>query len=161
MTPTITNTTVISSAGWGIRLSGASAGALLQGNDVMANGAGGIFLTSSSPGIFGNLVTGNPTGIYCDGGSLPVIGGVWYHGNDIYGNSTNFGVQSTGLATVTATYNWWGSATGPTHWGNPGGVGDAVTDYVDYGRWLGASTRPSTPVLAISPTQRDFGQVSR
>ncbi|NTU66118.1 MAG: hypothetical protein HGB05_22610, partial [Chloroflexi bacterium] len=51
---------------------------------------------------------GNPTGIYCEGGSLPVIGGVWYHGNDIYSNTTNFGVQNTGAA--------WGMLEGLNHW---------------------------------------------
>ncbi len=38
---------------------------------------------------------------------------------------------------VDGELNWWGSATGPTHSGNPGGVGEPSTDYVDYDPWIG------------------------
>ena len=45
---------------------------------------------------------------------------------------------------VDAEYNWWGDATGPYDgsndtgtggWFNPGGLGDDVSDYVDYDPW--------------------------
>ena len=52
--------------------------------------------------------------------------------------------ESTGLegwhgpstVTVDAKYNWWGSATGPTHTSNPEGTGYKVSDNVDYDPWL-------------------------
>jgi hypothetical protein len=69
-------------------------------------------------------------------------------GNDIYGN-TNYGVcvdTANVTETVTAESNWWGDATGPTHTGNPGGVGDAVTDLVDYDPFLTSESPCAPPV---------------
>ncbi len=50
---------------------------------------------------------------------------------------------------VSATKNWWGSASGPTHASNPSGNGDAVTNNVVYDPWYNsagmtalASTKP-------------------
>ena len=59
--------------------------------------------------------------------------------NNIYGN-TNYGLNNTDGATYTrtvdATTNWWGDVSGPYHSSsNPDGLGDAVSDYVDYEPW--------------------------
>jgi len=59
--------------------------------------------------------------------------------NNIYGN-TNYGLNNTDGATydttVDATYNWWGDCSGPYHYStNTGGLGDEVSDYVDYEPW--------------------------
>jgi hypothetical protein len=35
-----------------------------------------------------------------------------------------------------ATGNWWGSRTGPAHQTNPGGIGDSVSDFIDFSAWL-------------------------
>jgi hypothetical protein len=155
----ITNTHVLSNAGWGLRLDDAGDGALLEGNDIVGNGAGGVLLTRSSPRMYRNLITGNYTGVSCTGSSQPFIGGTWQNGNDIYSNTVGYGVENASEVSVTATYNWWGSPTGPKHDGNPDGLGELVTDWVDYAPYLGASTRPPTPVLAIAPTLYDFGRV--
>ena len=61
------------------------------------------------------------------------------HCNNIYDNR-ECGVESAKAyddttAVFDATHNWWGHATGPFHSGNPGGIGDAVSDYVDYSNW--------------------------
>ncbi|PIU22835.1 MAG: hypothetical protein COT13_06340, partial [Chloroflexi bacterium CG08_land_8_20_14_0_20_45_12] len=57
------------------------------------------------------------------------------HYCNIYGN-TDYGVYSYGH-TVNATYNWWGSASGPYHlYTNPSGLGDKVSDNVIYNPWL-------------------------
>ena len=38
---------------------------------------------------------------------------------------------------VVADSNWWGDATGPYHpIANPSGLGDSVSDYVDFDPWL-------------------------
>jgi hypothetical protein len=64
----------------------------------------------------------------------------------IVGN-TSYGVSSTGVA-VAAEGNWWGDPTGPldnsddTGSGglyNPGGLGDEVSDNVDYDPWFGGN----------------------
>ncbi|UCE20325.1 MAG: T9SS type A sorting domain-containing protein [Gemmatimonadota bacterium] len=59
--------------------------------------------------------------------------GTEIHNNYIEGNSL-FGV-STGPP-VNAENNWWGSCTGPSHSTNPQGLGDAVSDNVDFAPWL-------------------------
>lgn len=62
---------------------------------------------------------------------------------------TNFGVNNVNAPLANAKNNWWGDATGPkdTTSGadacgltlfNPGGLGDPVSDCVDYAPWLGA-----------------------
>ncbi|MEA2076225.1 MAG: right-handed parallel beta-helix repeat-containing protein [Euryarchaeota archaeon] len=58
--------------------------------------------------------------------------------NNIYDNYWGLFVIDAYTGTVTAECNWWGHASGPTHAGNPGGTGDAVSDNVDYDPWLGA-----------------------
>ncbi|MBU2502401.1 right-handed parallel beta-helix repeat-containing protein [bacterium] len=77
-------------------------------------------------------------------------------GNEIYGNGTlgnpiaQHGFQVVGVPTngllVAAEDNWWGDSTGPldtsddTGTGglyNPGGLGDEVTDHIDYYPWSG------------------------
>ena len=56
------------------------------------------------------------------------------HYNNLVGN--DYGVDST-APLVDATYNWWGSSSGPYHATlNPAGTGDAVSDYVDFEPWL-------------------------
>ena len=135
-------------------------------NDTAVWRGGGIYCYECSPTIAGNTVSGNVVpltevggGIVCDGSS-PIIcnciisdnngDGVYcqpdfwgfvsdpviYH-NDICGN-TSFGVCNVDTAImVAADSNWWGHATGPYHLTlNPGGMGDSVSDYVDFDPWL-------------------------
>lgn len=52
-------------------------------------------------------------------------------------------VENGGIAVFTsqaawqmATGNWWGSRTGPAYRTNPGGVGDSVSDFIDFSAWL-------------------------
>nr|MEE4269773.1 right-handed parallel beta-helix repeat-containing protein [Candidatus Krumholzibacteria bacterium] len=68
----------------------------------------------------------------------------WIHNCDFLGN-TYYAVRNQGTAfTVDATGNWWGHATGPLDdsddtgaggFYNPGGLGDPVSDRVDYSGW--------------------------
>ncbi len=68
----------------------------------------------------------------------------WIHNSDFISN-TYYAVRNQGTAfTVDATSNWWGHASGPLDnsddtgsggFFNPGGLGDPVTDLVDYGSW--------------------------
>ena len=78
----------------------------------------------------------------CKSAASPTI-----HYNDIFDN-IGYSVQNTdSTITIDATNNWWGDATGPYHpTANPGGMGDSVSDYVDFDPWLswpvGVEERP-------------------
>ncbi|MCX6277408.1 MAG: cohesin domain-containing protein [Bacteroidetes bacterium] len=90
----------------------------------------GITLNSASPTILNSAVNKNRIGLLANGASNPLVNNC-----DIYGNQL-YGIQNVGLAfNINAGNCWWGSNTGPTHSGNPGGTGDAVTYMVDYTPW--------------------------
>jgi predicted outer membrane repeat protein len=144
-------------------------------NDTADWDGGGIYCYQSSPTLNGNIVsenviplTGFGGGIVCDGSS-PVISGCIISGNngdgvycqlDPWGNHSSpvirnndicdnvgFGVCNIDITViVSADSNWWGDATGPYHpVTNPGGLGDSVSDCVDFSPWLtgpGVVTQP-------------------
>lgn len=100
--------------------------------------------------INNNTVSANDSdGIFCDNGE-PVI-----QNNNITGN-VRYGVHNVWSgATVNAENNWWGDSTGPYHPTlNPGGMGDTVSDYVDFEPWLhnpwGIEEQP-----AVNPAEQD------
>ncbi|MBE0431891.1 right-handed parallel beta-helix repeat-containing protein [candidate division WOR-3 bacterium] len=110
--------------------------------------------------ITNNMITMNIAdsaggGIWCYLSSLPIIDSCTISGNagdGIYSGYfsspliTNCNItDNAGFAVrnadptelVVAENNWWGDATGPFHpASNPGGMGDTVSDYVDYDPWL-------------------------
>jgi hypothetical protein len=65
--------------------------------------------------------------------------------NNIYLN--NYGFATNGTTVQDATFNWWGDATGPYHpVTNVCGLGNDVTDYVNYSPWYtNVYTIPSPP----------------
>ena len=65
-------------------------------------------------------------------------------------------VNGTGQATVSATLNWWGSATGPTTPANPGGTGAAVSAGVPFVPWLCSGTDTS-PAIGFQPSLSPCG----
>ncbi len=90
--------------------------------------AAGIKTTSASPSIsncsFNNC---NHVGVQASAASNPTINFC-----DFY-NITNNAVNNVNQSFVINAENcWWGSNTGPTHSGNPGGTGEPVTNSVDY-----------------------------
>jgi len=122
-----------------------------------SNEGGGIFC-GSSPKIIHNFIAGNVSiggaidcfhnsspiidscfiinnnsdGIKCSFGSNPQI----YY-NDIYGN-TGYGLRNMdSTVIINAPYNWWGDNSGPYHpILNPLGLGDQVSDNVNFEPWL-------------------------
>jgi len=62
---------------------------------------------------------------------------------ELEGNGLAVFVEGIPQLPVDARYNWWGDASGPYHpLLNPGGLGDAVGDHVDFTPWNGASHAP-------------------
>ncbi|MDI6802492.1 MAG: right-handed parallel beta-helix repeat-containing protein [Bacteroidota bacterium] len=125
-------------------------------NSIIQNSGGhGVYLTGSSttPQIFQNKIHSNNVGIYCTGNANPLISGSIQNSNEIY-NNTNYGVQnSSSSIIVNARRNWWGDPSGPYHpITNPNGLGNSVSDYVDYFDF-------STPEISIEPAIVDFNSV--
>ncbi len=102
---------------------------------------GGIFLDTPSwwatSLIVSNTISDNDAsilggGIYCEdieGTQLSFLL------NNIQGNQ-NYGLYNQDTILIDAEYNWWGDASGPYHpLLNPGGLGDSVSDYVDFIPW--------------------------
>jgi hypothetical protein len=90
--------------------------------------------------IEGSIISNNGgAGIYACSNSTQEI-----HFNNIMGNSL-YGVANAGGGMVNATYNWWGDASGPYNTiANHGGMGNAVSDNVDFEPWLGAKAVTET-----------------
>ncbi len=56
-------------------------------------------------------------------------------GSCIVGNGDT-AIFTNRLPSLNAIGNWWGSRTGPAYWTNPGGIGDSVSDFIDFSAWL-------------------------
>jgi parallel beta-helix repeat protein len=106
---------------------------IIQGNIITTNTGTGIWCTNhSNPTIQGNIITFNiECGISCREGSKPEI-----HQNDIYGQN-NYGLcNEDDSVTVNATYNYWGSESGPAL-GLPDAVDpEEVNGSVLFNPWL-------------------------
>jgi hypothetical protein len=108
---------------------------------------GGAFLaddqiradTSSLTIRYSTIARSGNDGIKLDGGA-PTI-----EFNTIMDNNA-FGLQNIDdTVTAVAECNYWGDETGPTHASNPGGLGDEVSDYVDFDPWLTSPDDDCTP----------------
>lgn len=115
----------------------------ITNNTIRHNASRGIYVTGagSTALIAGNQIHGNAVGILCAGSAQPVIGGSVDRANDIHANIVA-GVQneSEGIM-INARHNWWGDSTGPFHDStNPDALGNAVSDWVDYGDFLSEPT---------------------
>jgi hypothetical protein len=112
---------------------------LIRRNTIIDNTAdygGGIALSFSSSIVDSCIIQNNSLdGIYCEliwySPSYPLI-----NYNQICDNA-GYGVRNYDSVWVNVENNWWGDATGPFHPdSNPGGLGDSVSDYVDFTPWL-------------------------
>lgn len=102
--------------------------------------SGALEITDANPQIDNCIFTNNTVALnYKGAAGDPVKGHV--NDCDIFGNSL-YGIRNTGMSfTIDAQNNWWGHASGPLDasddtgsggFYNPGGLGDEVTDRVDY-----------------------------
>jgi parallel beta-helix repeat protein len=102
---------------------GDSTGNIITYNDVTSNSYYGIYLNLSSSN---NEI----------------------HYNNITGHFRNGVYAEDAASLVNATYNWWGSWTGPKHTTtNPGGSGDEVTNHVIYRPWGLFNVPPTIEVM--------------
>jgi len=129
-------------------------------NNIISNNWAGIGVWDASDNtIENNIVKSNEYGIIVDGDShnnvitrndilnnmidgilVEPYGGFDPSGTEIHCNNivdnANYGVNKIGLETVNARCNWWGAASGPYHnVTNTSGLGDRVSDNVDYYPW--------------------------
>ncbi len=92
--------------------------------------SGNINLTSASPTIQNSTLTESYYGIYTSGSEPNLIC------NNLYDNLGYGLYNATTDLLVMAENQWWGSVSGPFHQDtNPGGTGNAVSDWVDYDPW--------------------------
>jgi hypothetical protein len=98
------------------------------------NGVGvGVLLNSTGVTITENSIRNNATGV-----EARKVRDNKINKNNIARNE-NFGVDATALSpgdVIDATNNWWGEPSGPKHATNPGGIGDRVTDKVNFKPFL-------------------------
>ena len=150
--------------------------------EAAGNSAAGIALPNLRRGVLrATTATGNPTGILAnvrsslevreseiaanqEGIALVVQTGAFarVHCSNVRANTPSAGLHLVDGAAADARANFWGDASGPTHPGNPGGLGDLVRDganggdgAVDYSGFLAAEATAADciePVLFEIPT---------
>jgi len=120
-----------------------------------ANYNAGIYMFGSGHGnvITCNTIRDNPSGVtlWISGGGSTYIDweGDTAASPDVSRNSihdnTNYGARSVGtpVMTMNAEDNWWGDDSGPYHSTNPTGVGNKVSDNVDFTPWIDKSVTPT------------------
>jgi len=86
--------------------------------------------------IQGNLLRDSYNGVCVKSGQNISTRTVMVHWNNIV-NHSNYGALNAGIGLLDATLNYWGDATGPYHSTNTGGLGDNVSDNVDFYPWVG------------------------
>jgi parallel beta-helix repeat protein len=148
------NNIISGNTNWGISIGGSS-GSTVYGNQIGVGAAStslpnqnGVELSNASATFGGNWIGFNTSnGIHLDLYSTLSADSTMncFNGNGSYAVQNGNSSQDAAF-----TQNWWGSRTGPTHWGNPGGTGDHVTDNVTYLPFL--IKRPA----ACSHTLTDF-----
>ncbi|MDH7505233.1 MAG: right-handed parallel beta-helix repeat-containing protein [Candidatus Acetothermia bacterium] len=99
-----------------------------------ANGLGtGVLLNSTGTKIHDNAIRRNAVGV-----EVRKVMDNAINQNNIARNE-KFGVDASALQpgeSIDATNNWWGEPSGPKHSTNPNGIGDRVTDKVNYKPFL-------------------------
>ncbi len=79
-------------------------------------------------------------------------GNVTIKNSQISGNNGNGVTAEAGVTLVTASHNWWGSQSGPTHSTNSGGTGDSVSNNVKYRPYYTDEARTTLSTSTISAT---------
>ncbi len=130
-----------------------SGGTLTVSNsEIVENGGIGIFSFSSGDlTVVDSVVSGGFLwGVSVSGGTALLLG------NSIHGNGIA-GVRGSPFAMTDARNNWWGDATGPFHATlNPSGLGNPVSDNVDFVPWLTSNPFTQAPLVLSYSTERGY-----
>ena len=119
-------------------------GNTIQRNDGSVAFPGGLTIKANSNhpymvedlDITENTISGNNIGIWLGLVSEEKFGEGNKANNNIITDNSVWGVQNTSSILLDATNNWWGDASGPCHeQSNPNGIGDSVSDNVDFEPW--------------------------
>lgn len=122
-------------------------------NTISYNGGRGLYFDTDYDG---NVAIDSCVIVRNDGNGITLCNEGSIHYCEIYDN-IGYGVRviSSGFV-VDAEYNWWGDSTGPYHPdSNPGGLGDSVSDHVDFIPWLywpGVEEGPSLKSVVKQPS---------
>lgn len=106
-------------------------GTLTMDQSTVAHGTVyGIKNTSGTAAVSNSDIGFHGYGFYLGGGTASVTDGNKIHDNDLYG------IYNNTVSAIDAEDNYWGDPTGPYHSvNNTGGLGNAVSDYVDFNPW--------------------------
>jgi hypothetical protein len=110
-------------------------------NNPNSNNRAGVTIDNASPTVQNCLFEDDYWAIIARNTSLPTITNCDFVGmNPTYG----YGVwNENGVVTVTAENCWWNDVTGPYHATlNPGGLGERVSDNVDFTPWITQVAKP-------------------
>jgi len=139
---------------WGIHFAGESIdGSSLLNNCIIKNASryyssgtsiynrGGVTMDNASPTIRNTLFESSHRAIIARNTSLPVIDNCDFVDVDpTYGYAV---WNETGVVTITAENCWWNDPSGPYHPTlNPDGLGERVSDNVDFDPWISQSSKP-------------------
>jgi hypothetical protein len=146
----------------------ANSGLEVRGNSISnLNGGGWVHAVGLEANTPGAVVRDNSISSLTSPSSDAVA--VWFEANPSFStaqvNENNLAVTPAayGIAVhpalsgppLNGTCNWWGSATGPTAAGNPGGTGSKVTPGVNYQPWLIAPAPGGSCFGGNVPTDKD------
>ena len=103
-----------------------------------------VRIEGCNPILTNCAIRGSSIGILCRDNANPTLSQ-----NDIVENS-QFGLRNEGSNVIDARNNWWGDATGPKHSSNPDGIGNAVSDNVNFSPWLTQPNLLKTPIPMVT-----------
>ncbi|MEX2604054.1 MAG: right-handed parallel beta-helix repeat-containing protein, partial [Gracilimonas sp.] len=171
--PDIENSTFRDNNGYGI-FSDFSLSYTVDSSTIIRNGQGGIRVPiNAAPTITASVIDTNGTGIYMDNGSTADVqdnnirannigirvieagsNSPLIEDNSIEGNSI-WGLINEGTSGVKAEYNYWGARSGPSNLTNPAGIGDDVSNNVDFDPWLSGTANLPVKNLTLNFTNND------
>lgn len=108
-------------------------GTTIASNDVRDNGVLGIEIFGADVQVSDNDIEGNQVGVvaWAEADAASTL----LRFNRISGNDEFGVVNDRGNASLDASFNWWGSPTGPSHEDHPLGTGDAAWGEVGFLPW--------------------------
>ncbi|MBI4684990.1 MAG: right-handed parallel beta-helix repeat-containing protein [Nitrospirae bacterium] len=157
--PTITGNTINNStADYGVYVDITSSPSITN-NTITGMSNSGIYVTGASPTVTGNTISNNNYGIY-----ITSTGSGTYQNNTITGNIT-YGFYNSGSTMLNATNNNWGHSSGPYDPSddratgglyNPTGLGNKVSDKVNYYPWTGITICITAVPTGLSSTPGSY-----